>query len=129
MAKNKRNPAMATNSSALSQEDRRALTQIADKSGDKGLRDAVNAYLERSAKGSEPNGSEARLATQAKASDRPTDINLEEDTEFLALCMEELRGLEAELGPETLTIEEAHRILSKVPGSMVEDIHEDRGDR
>jgi hypothetical protein len=120
---------MATNSSALSQEDRRALTRLAHKSGDKGLRDAVNAYLQRSAKGSGPNGSETRLATQAKAAGRPTDINFEEDTEFLALCMEELRELEAELGPGTLTVDEAHRILSKVPGSMVEDIHEDRGDR
>lgn len=120
---------MATNPSELSQEDRRALTQLADKSGDKGLRDAVNAYLKRSAKGSEPNGSEARFATQANASGRPTDINFEEDTEFLALCLEELRELEAELGSETLTIAEAHRILSKVPGSMVADINEDRGDR
>src|SRR5262249_39608904 len=73
--------------------------------------------------------SEAHLATQAKASSRPMEMNFEEDTEFFALCMEELRELEAELGPGTLTIEEAHRILSKVPGSMVEDIDEDRGDR
>lgn len=120
---------MATNPSEFSQADRRALTQLADKSGDKVLHDAVNDYLRRSAKESEPNGSEAPPATYAKAAGHPADIDFEEDTEFLALCMEELRELEADLGPEALTIDEAHRILSKVPGSMVEDVQEDRGDR
>lgn len=120
---------MATNSSEFSQADRRALTQLAEKSGDKVLRDAVNAYLRRSAKGSEPNGSEAPSANQSKAAGHLTDTNFEEDTEFLALCMEELGELETDLGPEALTTDEAHRILSKVPGSMVEDIQEDRSDR
>ena len=54
----------------------------------------------------------------------------DEDTEYLALCMEELRELEAEQGDSTKpTIEDAWRILAKVPGSMVDDINEDRGDR
>ena len=52
-----------------------------------------------------------------------------EDTEFLAHCAEELREIEAELGPDALTVENARRILSRVPGSMAEAIIEDRGDR
>jgi len=58
----------------------------------------------------------------------PADAGIDEDTEFLALCAKELREIEAEVGADALTIEEAHRILSKVPGSMVEDIQEDRGE-
>ena len=55
---------------------------------------------------------------------------IDEDTEYLALCMEELRELEAEQsGAKKPTIQDAWRILSKVPGSMVDDINEDRGDR
>ena len=55
--------------------------------------------------------------------------DFDEDTEFLALCMEDLRKIEAEVGSEALTLEEANRILSKVPGSMLEDLNEDRGER
>lgn len=53
----------------------------------------------------------------------------DEDAEFLAYCAEELKGIEADLGPDALTIENARRILSKVSGSMTEAIIEDRGDR
>ena len=41
-----------------------------------------------------------------------------EDTEFLAHCAEVLKEIEADLGPEALTVENARRILSKVPGSL-----------
>ena len=53
----------------------------------------------------------------------------DEATEYLALCMEDLREIEAEISSEELTLEAAERILSKVPGSMLEDVNEDRGDR
>ena len=52
-----------------------------------------------------------------------------EDVEFLAHCTEDLKGIEADLGPDVLTVENARRILSKVSGSMAEAIIEDRGDR
>ncbi len=54
---------------------------------------------------------------------------VDEDTELIAHCAQELQEIEAELGPEALTIEEARRILSKVPGSMADDIIQDRGNR
>ena len=51
-----------------------------------------------------------------------------EDTEFLALCAEDLKELEERLGPPP-SLEEVRHILSKVPGNMSDDIIEDRGDR
>ena len=60
----------------------------------------------------------------------PLPPGFDEDTEYLALCLAELREMEAaQGGVKKPTIEDAWRILSKVPGSMVDDINEDRGDR
>ena len=51
------------------------------------------------------------------------------DTEFVARCAEELEALNLELGSKPVTRERMREILSKVPGSMSDDILEDRGDR
>ena len=47
---------MAMNPTDLSPRERRALSDLAAKSQDEALRTAVTAYLERSAKKSEPDG-------------------------------------------------------------------------
>lgn len=52
-----------------------------------------------------------------------TDEDHELDTEFLALCAEEIRGRK----PVSLT--RMREILSKVSGSMAQDIIADREDR
>lgn len=48
---------MAIDPTALSQTDKQHLVEIAEKSGDEALCEAVNAFLERTTKKSEPNGS------------------------------------------------------------------------
>jgi hypothetical protein len=45
------------------------------------------------------------------------------DTEFMARCAEEV------CGKTPVSLARVHEILSKVPGSMAEDIIEDRGER
>ena len=45
------------------------------------------------------------------------------DTEFMARCAEEV------CGKTPVSLERVHEILSKVHGSMAEDIIEDRGER
>ena len=102
---------MAMDQTGLSDADRKQLAELAERTGDNAVRAAVNAYLEQE----DGNGAE-----------RP---GFEEDTEYLAYCMEELRELEARFGPEKLTDEEAHRILSKISGSIVDVLNEDRGER
>ncbi len=47
---------MAINPTDLSPEDQRALSEIAAKSKDEALRQAVNSYLERSRESSQSNG-------------------------------------------------------------------------
>ncbi len=47
---------MAIDPTALNQTDKRHLIEIAEKSGDEALCEAVNAFLERAAKKSAPNG-------------------------------------------------------------------------
>ena len=47
---------MAIDPTTLSQTDKQHLVEIAEKSGDEALCEAVNAFLERAAKKSEPNG-------------------------------------------------------------------------
>jgi hypothetical protein len=42
---------------------------------------------------------------------------------------EDQKELEKQLGHSPISIEEARQILSKVPGSMADDIIADRGDR
>lgn len=51
------------------------------------------------------------------------------DTAFLALIAEEQKELEQALGHGPIRIEEARKILAKVPGSMADDIIADRGNR
>lgn len=48
---------MAIHPTGLSPEDQQVLSELANKSQDKALREAVNAYLKRSGKSSESNGS------------------------------------------------------------------------
>ena len=45
------------------------------------------------------------------------------DTEFMDWCTDQVRG------KEILSLDEAHRILSKCSGSLAQDIIDDRGDR
>ena len=47
---------MTIDPTALSKTDKQYLAEIAEKSGDETLCEAVNAFLERSAQKSEPNG-------------------------------------------------------------------------
>lgn len=51
------------------------------------------------------------------------------DTAFLALIAEEQKELKQVLGHEPISIEEARKILTKVPGSMAGDIIADRENR
>ena len=51
------------------------------------------------------------------------------DTGFLALLAQDQKEREKELGHGPISIEEAREILSKVPGSMADEIIADRGDR
>lgn len=51
------------------------------------------------------------------------------DTGFLALLAEDQKALEKQLGHGPISIEEARQILSRVPGSMADDIIADRGNR
>jgi hypothetical protein len=102
---------MTIEQTELSNTDKQQLAELAERTGNDAVRVAVNAYLEQR----DSNGAEAS--------------EFEEDTEYLAYCMEELRGLEARFGPEALTDEEAHRILAKVSGSIVDVLNEDRGER
>ena len=97
------------------------LTTLADKSGDTDLCAAVQTYLLRLTSTQRPDPHSAPQGADLAGGD--------EDTECLTHCLQELREIEAELGPEALTLAEAHRILSRVPGSMVDDILDDRGDR
>ena len=76
----------------------------------------------------------AHIEQQAITGEQPVSVALpsgiDEDTAYLALCMQELEELEAQQsGTKKPTIQDAWRILSKVPGSMVDDINDDRGDR
>ena len=89
---------MTIEQTELSNADKLQLAELAHRTGDDAVRVAVNAYLEQR----ESNGAETP--------------GFEEDTEYLAYCMEELRKLEARFGPEALTDEEAHRILAKSQG-------------
>ena len=45
------------------------------------------------------------------------------DTEFMDWCADQVRG------KEIISLDEAHRILSKCSGSLAQDIIDDRGDR
>lgn len=45
------------------------------------------------------------------------------DTEFMAWCADQVRG------KDIISLDEAHRILSKCSGSLAQDIIDDRGDR
>ena len=47
---------MAVDPTQLSQTDKQHLADLAEKTGDETVREAVNAFLERSAEQSEPNG-------------------------------------------------------------------------
>lgn len=102
---------METETTELSHADKQQLAELAERTGNNAVREAVNAYLEQK----DNNGTEAP--------------GFEEDTEYVAYCMEELRELEARFGPEALTAENARRILSKVSGSIVDVLNEDRGER
>ncbi len=102
---------MDTDRTVLNNADRQKLAELAERTGDAAVRDTVHAYLEQG----ESNGS--------------AQPGFEEDTECLAYCMEELRAIEEKFGPEALTDEEAHRILSKVQGSIVDVLDDDRGER
>lgn len=95
----------------LNSTDRRQLAELAARTGNDAVRDAVNAYLEQ---------------WESPEAECP---GFEEDTEYLNFCMEELRGLEARFGPEALTDEESHRILSKVGRSAADLLNEDRGEQ
>ena len=102
---------METDTTELSHADKQRLAELAERTGSEAVRVAVSAYLEQ--QGS--NGGEAP--------------GCEEDTEYLAYCMEELDKLEARFSQEALTAENARRILSKVSGSIVDVLNEDRGER
>ncbi len=113
---------MATNPEdiRLTDDYRRRLARVADRNGTswQALLDKAVTHIEQTPTNGEKHAS-AKLPP-----------GFDEDTEYLALCMEELQEMEAEQGgAKKPTIEDAWRILSKVPGSMVEDINEDRGDR
>ena len=112
---------MPINPNELSTETLEVLTELAEESGKRGkdlastLRDAVNAYLARSAKSSESNG-----APIAKPEEEE-----EEDTEFLALCNDELRALQKQYQDKPLTLAEVRDLLSE-PGSLADEIIADR---
>ena len=57
---------------------------------------------------------------------KPTEFDELEDTEFLAFCIEELEELKQKYGDEPPSLEDVRRILSKVPGSLADDIIADR---
>ena len=102
---------MDTDRTVLNNADRQKLAELAERTGDDAVRDVVTAYFAQG----ERNGTK--------------HPGFEEDTECLAYCMEELRAIEEKFGPEALTDEEAHRILSKVQGSIVDVLDDDRGER
>ena len=80
---------------------------------------------ERAAQNGKPWQTVLQDAITPKSEEEKYDL----DTDFLALCEQELEALNQELGPEPVTHERMREILSKVPGSMSDDILEDRGDR
>lgn len=89
------------------------------------LQEALTSPSERAAKPA--NGTPQPVEKQTSTQPPP---GFDEDTAFLTLCMEELHEIEAaQRGSKKPTIEDARRILAKVPGSMLDDINEDRGDR
>lgn len=112
---------MATNPAdiQLTDEERRRLARLADQHGItwQALVEQAVAHLEQAQTHGEP----------PAWAELPPDV--EEDTEYVAYCMEELRELEAQFGPEALTVENARRILSKVSGSIVDVLNQDRGER
>ena len=90
------------NAIRLNREDKELLAKVADKNGQpwrEALRNALAQYEQAS---SEDDGL---------------------DNEFMDWCAEEVSG------KKIISLEEARRILSKVPGSMADDIIADRGDR
>ena len=104
----------------LTDDYRKRLARVADEQGTtwQTLLDRFVTQIEQTKSNGEPPPS------------APLPPGVDEDTEYLALCMEELRQMEAEPGgAKKPTIEDAWRILSAVPGSLVDDINEDRDDR
>ena len=77
------------------------------------------------------NGKTWQTVLQEALAPKSEEEEYDLDTEFLALLAEDQKELEKELGHGPITIEEARKILSKVPGSMADDIiaDADRGDR
>ncbi len=112
---------MATNPEdiELGKEEKASLARAADRNGKpwrEFFRKAIASYEQDT-----PNGEKQASAALPSGFD--------EDTEYLELCMEDLREIEADLGSEALTLEAAEGILCNVSGSMLEDVNEDRGDR
>ena len=69
------------------------------------------------------NGQSWQTALEEALGPHPTEEEDWLDTDYMARCAEERRG------KEPIGLERVREILSKVPGSMADDIIADRGDR
>lgn len=120
--------AIDLNEIELSPEQKQIIAERATRNGKPWqtvLQEAIAPTSERTAQPA--NGTSQPVEKRASAQPPP---GFDKDTEFLALCMEELREIEAaQRSSKKPSIEDARRILAKVPGSMLDDINEDRGDR
>jgi hypothetical protein len=119
--------AIDLNEIELSPEQKQIIAERATQNGKPWqtiLQEAIAPSTESAAKPA--NGTPQPVEKRASAQPPP---GLDEDTEFLALCMEELEELNKKLGSKPVTHERLREILSKVPGSMSDDIIADRGDR
>ena len=83
------------------------------------------AIAERAAQNGQPWQAVLQEAITPKSDAAEDDL----DTEFLALIAADQKELAQELGHGPISIEETRQILSKVPGSLADDISADRGDR
>ncbi len=108
----------------LSPEQKQLVAERAAQSGQSWQTVLQEALMLKGEAASRPaNGSHQSAEKQDSGELSP---DFDEDTEFLALCMEDLREIEAEQATiKKPTIEDARRILAKVPGSMLEDINSD----
>lgn len=97
---------MATdpNDIRLNEEDKELLAKVADTNG----KPWHDVFLDA-------------MTKYAQAGVKEEEYDL--DTEFLALCAEEIRG------EKPVSLERVHEILSKVPESLAEEIIADREDR
>lgn len=103
---------MEMNSTDLSPEDQQMLSDLADKSQDKALREAVNSYLER--RGQTANGS-------------PSVGPDADEVDLVAEYRELFPGYEP--GRQRVSRDRIREILSKIPESLSAELVADRADR